>query len=200
MDLVAGLHWLRENIAAFGGDPEHLSILGVGTGAALANFLAVSPMASELIERVILLGGSALSPWAMQRDPLAIKRRVAEKVGCLGDVEDEDISTCLRMKTIDELLNTHLESPRFTSGFAPFADGAVLPSPSYLNTQPTASSAGIWPLGPGPGSEFAALHNRDLLIGLTSSEAWLDLNDDDLKVSTKKKYPFFISIYFLLSN
>lgn len=45
MDLVAGLHWLRENLPAFGGDPERVTIMGHGTGAALANFLAVSPVA-----------------------------------------------------------------------------------------------------------------------------------------------------------
>lgn len=45
MDLVAGLHWLRENLSAFGGNPQRLVLLGHGTGAALANFLAVSPMA-----------------------------------------------------------------------------------------------------------------------------------------------------------
>lgn len=44
MDLVAGLHWLRENLAAFGGDPERVAVLGHGTGAALANILAVSPL------------------------------------------------------------------------------------------------------------------------------------------------------------
>lgn len=51
MDLVAGLHWLRENLGAFGGDPERLVLLGHGTGAALANFLAVSPMAKGKGER-----------------------------------------------------------------------------------------------------------------------------------------------------
>ena len=45
MDLVAGLHWLHENLSAFGGDPDRLTLFGHGTGAALANFLAVSPMA-----------------------------------------------------------------------------------------------------------------------------------------------------------
>lgn len=44
MDLVAGLHWLHENLGAFGGDPDRLTLFGYGTGAALANFLAVSPM------------------------------------------------------------------------------------------------------------------------------------------------------------
>ncbi|GLV42487.1 Neuroligin 2 [Carabus blaptoides fortunei] len=47
MDLVAGLHWLRENLAAFGGDPDRITLMGHGTGAALANFIAVSPVAKE---------------------------------------------------------------------------------------------------------------------------------------------------------
>lgn len=45
MDLIAGLHWLRENLPAFGGDPESITVMGHGTGAALANFIAVSPVA-----------------------------------------------------------------------------------------------------------------------------------------------------------
>lgn len=45
MDLVAGLHWLRENLPAFGGDPERITLMGHGTGAAIANFIAVSPVA-----------------------------------------------------------------------------------------------------------------------------------------------------------
>ncbi|XP_018392784.1 PREDICTED: neuroligin-1-like [Cyphomyrmex costatus] len=154
MDLVAGLHWLRENLGAFGGDPERLALLGHGTGAALANFLAVSPMAKELIGRVILLGGSALSPWAVQRDPLAVKRRVAEKIKCPGDVEADDIAPCLRLKSVEELL---------------------------ANFQPTASSSGLMPIVPGPGAEFADFGNRDLLFGLTSDEAWVNLTERDLQ-------------------
>jgi hypothetical protein len=45
MDLVAGLHWLRENIPAFGGDAERITLMGHGTGAALSNIIAVSPVA-----------------------------------------------------------------------------------------------------------------------------------------------------------
>lgn len=45
MDLVAGLHWLRENLPAFGGDPERVTLMGHGTGAALVNFISISPVA-----------------------------------------------------------------------------------------------------------------------------------------------------------
>ncbi|XP_072751253.1 neuroligin-1 [Anoplolepis gracilipes] len=181
MDLVAGLHWLRENLGAFGGDPERLALLGHGTGAALANFLAVSPMAKELIGRVILLGGSALSPWAVQRDPLTVKRRVAEEIGCPGDIEADDIASCLRLRSVEELLAVQLNPPRFTSGFAPFIDGAVLPPTINQNFQPTASSSGLMPIVPGPGAEFADFGNRDLLFGLTSEEAWVNFTEEDLQ-------------------
>lgn len=49
MDLVAGLHWLRENLPAFGGDPERVTLMGHGTGAALVNFIAVSPVAKGIV-------------------------------------------------------------------------------------------------------------------------------------------------------
>ncbi|XP_023247129.1 neuroligin-4, Y-linked-like [Copidosoma floridanum] len=181
MDLVAGVHWLRENLPAFGGDPNRITLMGHGTGAALANFLAVSPMSKELIKRVVLLGGSALSPWAVQREPVQVKRRVAEQIGCPGDVETEDIAPCLRQRSIDELMAIKLDIPRFTSGFAPFSDGAILPSltsSASQNLQPTASTAGLMP---GPGSEFANFGDHDLLMGLTSDEAWLELTEQDLQ-------------------
>lgn len=112
MDLVAGLHWLRENLPSFHGDPARVSLMGHGTGAALANILVVSPVASDLISRAILLSGSALSPWAIQRDPLYIKRKVAEHTGCHGDLVEDDLAPCLRGKSIAELLSVSIETPR----------------------------------------------------------------------------------------
>lgn len=53
MDLVAGLHWLKENLPAFGGNPQSITLLGYGTGAVLANILAVSPVASGSLIKII---------------------------------------------------------------------------------------------------------------------------------------------------
>lgn len=52
------------------------------------------------------------------------------------------------------------------------------------NFQPTASSSGLMPLVPGPGTEFASFGDRDLLLGLTSEEAWVNLSDEDVQVSS----------------
>ena len=66
----------------------------------------------DLIHRAILISGSALSPWAIQRDPLAIKKKVATDTGCHGDLLDDDIAPCLRKKSISELLAIKLDPPR----------------------------------------------------------------------------------------
>lgn len=112
MDLVAAVHWLRENLPAFNGDPTKLVLMGHGTGASLANMLIASPTVSDLIQRAILLSGSALSPWAIQRDPLYVKRKVAEHTGCHGDLVEDDLAPCLRTKPLANLLSVQLETPR----------------------------------------------------------------------------------------
>lgn len=42
MDQIAALHWIQENVAAFGGDPTNVTLLGHGTGAACVHFLMMS--------------------------------------------------------------------------------------------------------------------------------------------------------------
>ena len=44
LDQVAALHWIKENIASFSGDPNSVTVLGHGHGAALVNLLLVSPV------------------------------------------------------------------------------------------------------------------------------------------------------------
>lgn len=42
MDIIAALQWTKDNIAAFGGDPTRVTIVGHDTGAALANLVLIS--------------------------------------------------------------------------------------------------------------------------------------------------------------
>uniref|UniRef100_A0A182NFN9 Carboxylesterase type B domain-containing protein n=1 Tax=Anopheles dirus TaxID=7168 RepID=A0A182NFN9_9DIPT len=180
MDLVAGLHWLRENLVAFGGDPAKITLMGHGTGAALANILAVSPVAGDLIHRVVLLSGSALSPWAIQRDPLAVKRKVAQQTSCAGDVVNEDLAPCLRTKSLAELMNISLSSPRFLPGFAPFVDGTVITpaKAAVINNLKIPTDSAIASTS---GIEFSNFHKQDVLFGLTTYESYLELTAADLE-------------------
>ena len=48
LDQVAALHWIKENIEAFGGDPQEVTLLGQGYGGAMVNLLLVSPVTKGL--------------------------------------------------------------------------------------------------------------------------------------------------------
>lgn len=81
LDQIAALHWLKENIGAFGGNPDSVTLMGHGSGAALVSFLMTSPVAKasqkDLFQRVILMGGTALSPMAVSKDPKEITMQVS---------------------------------------------------------------------------------------------------------------------------
>lgn len=135
---------------------------------------------SELLHRVILISGSGLSPWAIQRDPLMIKRKVAEQTNCHGDLLQDDMAPCLRLKKLSELLKVQIDPPRFLPGFAPFVDGSVLQHgitesvilPDILSLARNKK---------GRGYELSDFPDRDLVFGITSLESYSDFCAQDLE-------------------
>ena len=80
LDQVAALTWVRENIAAFGGDPDNVTIFGESAGAMSVCTLLAMPAAAGLFGRVIAQSGAAecvISPDAARRTG----ERLAEILG-----------------------------------------------------------------------------------------------------------------------
>ncbi|XP_069696457.1 carboxylic ester hydrolase-like isoform X2 [Periplaneta americana] len=64
-DQVAALRWVRDNIAAFGGNPDNVTIFGHGAGGASVHYLMLSAAGKGLFHRGISQSGTATSLWAL---------------------------------------------------------------------------------------------------------------------------------------
>lgn len=95
-DQHMAIRWVHENIAAFGGDPDKMTLFGGSAGGASVIFQAMYPGNKGLIKRIIPQSGSITCPWAYQRDSLHNAKRIANLVGCPTDVDTSQLATCLR--------------------------------------------------------------------------------------------------------
>jgi para-nitrobenzyl esterase len=63
MDQLAALQWVKRNVAAFGGDPQNVTIFGESAGGMSVHLLMTSPLASGLFQKAIVeSGGGRASP------------------------------------------------------------------------------------------------------------------------------------------
>lgn len=126
LDLIASLQWIRKNIAAFGGDPDNVTIFGESAGGHNVVALLASPLAKGLFHRAIVQsgvfdscplseaeseGGGALNP----------SRKIAEKLGATTP-------EALRAVPVDALLLAYTRGPGFVDVPRVIQDGVVLPA------------------------------------------------------------------------
>lgn len=120
LDQIAALKWVRDNIAAFGGNPAAVTIDGQSAGAVSVIDLSVSPLARGLYTRAIAESGAGIG--------LAMPSLTqAERYG-LGFVNRRGASSLAALRALPA--NKLLINP-FTEGlnFEPIVDGYVLPAP-----------------------------------------------------------------------
>jgi para-nitrobenzyl esterase len=124
LDQIAALRWVRENIAAFGGDPECVTIFGESAGGMSVGTLLGTPSAHGLFHRAIPQSGAAHSVGSAA-DAASV---VAETLAALGLSRAQ---TLLEVPP-DKLLEAQTVVTRRLAGrallpYRPCVDGAALP-------------------------------------------------------------------------
>lgn len=179
LDQVAALRWVRENIAAFGGDPGNVTVAGQSSGAASVACLMVMDRARGLFHRAI--AHSVASPFYTREIAAATTREIAAAAGCPATPEGLTSATPQALVTAsDRVVDDYRRAPASGSRhydpslYAPVLDGDV------LSTDPlTGMAAGV-------------TRGVDLLVCHTTEEYWLlDAVGSSAKITTEEQLARF---------
>jgi para-nitrobenzyl esterase len=139
LDIIAALHWVHDNISAFGGDPGNVTIFGQSGGAAKVSTLMAMPQARGLFHKAIVESGSqldGLTPDEATKNTLTFLAAV--------DVKPNELPRLSKLPT-DKLvagLAKVMGAPGPKPNYSPVVDGIVLPRNPWQPDGPVVS-AGI---------------------------------------------------------
>jgi para-nitrobenzyl esterase len=127
LDVVAALEWIRDNIEAFGGDPERVTLFGESGGGAKVSTLMAMPAARDLFHRAIVQSGPGLS-MASRRQATRAARRILRELG-LGLKDLHHLHTLPAEQLVAAQRTLSRWNPFFL--IKPVVDGRILPQPPF---------------------------------------------------------------------
>ncbi|MGI4875446.1 MAG: carboxylesterase/lipase family protein [Janthinobacterium lividum] len=125
LDAVAALRWVHQNIAAFGGDPARVTVMGESAGAKLVGALLATPAADGLYQQVILESGGAQAV----RDTMTAAAVLPRLLAALG-LRPNQVTQLLTLPTAD-IVRAQQQLTAGPGGlqlFGPVLDGRTIPA------------------------------------------------------------------------
>jgi para-nitrobenzyl esterase len=106
LDMIAALQWVQRNIAAFGGDPDNVTIFGESGGGLKVAVLMATPLASGLFHQAIIESGGRVFDTVALNDMEKFGAKLFHK---LGVDKEEDPLAAVRKLHWETIINTDQE-------------------------------------------------------------------------------------------
>ncbi|MGO4249860.1 carboxylesterase/lipase family protein [Paenarthrobacter sp. RAF54_2] len=139
LDLVAALHWVRENISSFGGDPDNVTIFGQSGGGAKVMTLMAMEEAKGLFHKAIVMSGSLLSSNTAE-DASAVTAGLYRELGIReGDLEALQAAPARAIvRYVERVTDPPLTPDGLTASlkYGPVIDGRILRGNSWADGAP----------------------------------------------------------------
>ncbi|GBP05396.1 Venom carboxylesterase-6 [Eumeta japonica] len=107
-DQSMALRWVRDNIAAFGGDPHSVTLTGCSAGGASVHYHYLSPLSKGTFARGVAFSGSAFASWTHAVKPAQKARTLASLLGCPLDTSREMVD-CLRFRPAEAVVQGQID-------------------------------------------------------------------------------------------
>jgi len=118
LDQIAALKWVRENIAAFGGDPDKITVMGFESGATSICLLAACEEAKGLFRRAFVFSGSPAGAYDTPDGARALAKKLLELTGT-STMEELCALPTERLKAAGQKLWLNMAAPTCGGGLIP---------------------------------------------------------------------------------
>jgi carboxylesterase type B len=173
-DQLAALKWINKNIKKFGGDPNKITLAGFSVGATMAELHAISKHTDGLFNKLILDSGSALAPFAVNRDPVSTAKNIALSMGYNGTGDVKELTKFYLEAPIKYLASKSVNFflPNSTFGFSPCIETLE------NNPQPFLTESPLDTIKRGDVKQLSVLSGFANMEGLSRSikfQEWLEM-------------------------
>lgn len=126
MDQIQAIKWVRDNIAAFGGDPDNITIFGQSGGARAVQAIACSPLGKGLFKHAAMhSGGGLMTVFGIsgREDMEALGAEFMRFCGC----ENVEELRNMRWEDLEKCNMEFFKNVGFDKSFSVYGDGYVVP-------------------------------------------------------------------------